>query len=389
MLTGGNPLTVGVGIIIEVIRKNNSDYDGEFQPGPEPRSSDPIYLGVLLRSFSENLGHFMNLVRSPSAKKPQLKTAFGASVQPLGFDRFKTCELMAELLHCSNMGLLNERGTDAELTARDAERQRLKSEGKLAGPSNGGADDSTIQYGSSVDSHGYHHAQAPAIDNKPPKLEIQNATDEDGFEKLVVPEAEPLPDEVTFEELMDNVQDAMPEQNLESHEAGDRSPVTLEPLNISNDNSPSAVSPGEPRRVSSLTKQIEREIGDTVRSPEDETAAATQTEQDAARNPEDRPAPLFARPSSAQIGHDPIMGSPSPAAEGDASMVDESITTLMADADADADVHQQANTPDDCLYERDLDGSPVIGDLLKMQFVEHQVVPTILVSEDPPRVESD
>ena len=27
MLRGGNPLTVGVGIIIEVIRKNNSDYD--------------------------------------------------------------------------------------------------------------------------------------------------------------------------------------------------------------------------------------------------------------------------------------------------------------------------------------------------------------------------
>ena len=27
MLKGGNPLTVGGGIIIEVIRKNNSDYD--------------------------------------------------------------------------------------------------------------------------------------------------------------------------------------------------------------------------------------------------------------------------------------------------------------------------------------------------------------------------
>jgi hypothetical protein len=31
-------------------------------------------------------------------------------------------------------------------------------------------------------------------------------------------------------------------------------------------------------------------------------------------------------------------------------------------------------------YEPDVDGTPVIGDLLKMKFVEHRVVPTILVS---------
>jgi hypothetical protein len=30
-------------------------------------------------------------------------------------------------------------------------------------------------------------------------------------------------------------------------------------------------------------------------------------------------------------------------------------------------------------YEPDIDGTPVIGDLLKMKFVEHRVVPTILV----------
>jgi hypothetical protein len=30
-------------------------------------------------------------------------------------------------------------------------------------------------------------------------------------------------------------------------------------------------------------------------------------------------------------------------------------------------------------YEPDVDGTPVIGDLLKMKFVEHRVVPTILV----------
>ena len=31
-------------------------------------------------------------------------------------------------------------------------------------------------------------------------------------------------------------------------------------------------------------------------------------------------------------------------------------------------------------YEPDEDGSPVVGDLLKIMFVKHRVVPTILVS---------
>ena len=31
-------------------------------------------------------------------------------------------------------------------------------------------------------------------------------------------------------------------------------------------------------------------------------------------------------------------------------------------------------------FESEADGSPVVGDLLKMKFVEHHVVPTILVS---------
>src|SRR3954462_1286166 len=50
MLGGGNALTCGVGIIIEVIRKNNSDYDPDgVDQGSTPSSRDPIYLGTLLR----------------------------------------------------------------------------------------------------------------------------------------------------------------------------------------------------------------------------------------------------------------------------------------------------------------------------------------------------
>src|ERR1700753_1088171 len=148
MLKGGNPLTVGVGIVIEVIRKNNSDYDLENQTGPVPKSSDPIYLGTLLRQFAVHIPDFMNLIKIAESSKKELKVAFGKKIEPLGFDRFKTCELMAELLHCSNMILLNQRGCEAEIKARDAERARLKAEGKLTAFN----DDISQEFGTSVDS---------------------------------------------------------------------------------------------------------------------------------------------------------------------------------------------------------------------------------------------
>lgn len=139
MLKGGNPLTVGVGIIIEVIRKNNSDYDPENLTGIEqpPSGRDPIYLGALLRLFAAHVPDFMNLVMNQNErvqnadgtwteKKRELRAAYGGVIEPLGFNRFKTCELMAELLHCSNMALLNEKGSDRYVKERDKERERLK-----------------------------------------------------------------------------------------------------------------------------------------------------------------------------------------------------------------------------------------------------------------------
>ena len=58
MLKGGYALANGVGIIIEIIRKNNSDYDVvpilhiRLENHP-PTGRDPIYLGHLLRVFGE------------------------------------------------------------------------------------------------------------------------------------------------------------------------------------------------------------------------------------------------------------------------------------------------------------------------------------------------
>lgn len=127
MLFGKSGLATGVGVVIEIIRKNNSDYD--FVPvmyitieSHPPTSRDPIYLGILVKIFSENIPKFNEML----VKKHDdvLKTPFG-QIEPLGFERFKICELIAELLHCSNMTLLNDVGGEAIVRSRDLERIRV------------------------------------------------------------------------------------------------------------------------------------------------------------------------------------------------------------------------------------------------------------------------
>ncbi|KAK2606686.1 hypothetical protein N8I77_005417 [Diaporthe amygdali] len=178
MLGGGNALTVGVGIVIEVIRKNNSDYDPDVgaEANSSPSSRDPIYLGTLLRLFADHVPDFAHLIMNAPAQKARLDSTFGDKIEPLGFDRFKTCELMAELLHCSNMGLLNEVGSEELIAARDSERQRLRVEGKLSAlrgedvPSS--ADDLTMRISHS----------SPADEGR--RLEITNISEDDGFEEV-------------------------------------------------------------------------------------------------------------------------------------------------------------------------------------------------------------
>ncbi|SSD61270.1 uncharacterized protein SCODWIG_03031 [Saccharomycodes ludwigii] len=125
MLQGGLPLSNCVGIIIEIIRKNNSDYDFvqvmyttvESHP---PHMRDPIYLGHLIKYFAENMDKFNDILCHKQENK--LSTPFG-EIEPLGLDRFKVCELVAELLHCSNMALLNEPRGEVVVYERDVIRQ--------------------------------------------------------------------------------------------------------------------------------------------------------------------------------------------------------------------------------------------------------------------------
>jgi SIT4-associating protein SAP185/190 len=85
-------------------------------------------------------------------------------------------------------------------------------------------------------------------------------------------------------------------------------------------------------------------------------------ELDATAHPEDKPAPLFANKIRQKEN----------IALSDTTMTD--LHTVTEEGTA-LDQGAQHSLP----YEPDIDGTPVVGDLLKMKFVEHRVVPTILV----------
>ncbi|CAI4046567.1 hypothetical protein SUVZ_11G2400 [Saccharomyces uvarum] len=126
MLKGGTCLSNGVGIIIELIRKNNSDYDfiqlvyttTESHP---PNDRDPIHLTHLVKLFAKHMLDFTKMLNE--TKLPIMEMPFG-EIEPLGFERFKICELIAELLHCSNMTLLNEPNGESIAEERDMERTK-------------------------------------------------------------------------------------------------------------------------------------------------------------------------------------------------------------------------------------------------------------------------
>jgi SIT4-associating protein SAP185/190 len=386
MLHGGNPLTVGVGIIIEVIRKNNSDYDMDNQISDVPKSSDPIYLGTLLRQFAKNVVKFMELVQHANKNK-ELKVAAGDRIEPLGFDRFKTCELMAELLHCSNMALLNERGGEAEVQKRDAERERLKAEGKLQ-PAKEPSSDAEA-FGTSVDSSGFHHARAPSMSSDSPeeikRLEVSN-NGEDEFENVTASEA--LVDELKDELLEEK--DAFVGEPLErspkvsprivATEKSDDADLVVPPLSPkkpsthgrgpskdivkaeaqSKANADSPTSAG----VTGLLSSVDLDKDTEMQDPPTSVAKGGSLSPHA----DDKPAPLFSskRPDSPSKSDEAIPTELEPIEATEAPLADQ----------PPGEESEQAYPA----YELDVDGSPVVGDVLKINFVDHHVVPTILVS---------
>jgi SIT4-associating protein SAP185/190 len=417
MLGGGNPLTVGVGIIIEVIRKNNSDYDPDVgtESNTVPSSRDPIYLGTLLRLFGENVPNFISLITQSANQKDRMNSTFGEKLEPLGFDRFKTCELMAELLHCSNMGLLNEVGSEQLISARDAERQRLRDEGKLGPVKDEEPSGDDLQMRTS---------HQPADEGR--RLEVTNA-DEDGFEQ-VEPSKEMSEDTShEFIKAEDHIPQTLPTVSLDKDDDDDfvDEPLSSPRLSVSADKvneqqfedpelvvaplSPTKAKPAqlvEPAQAGmSVSGGSTAAASDTLKAEKSSSEASSQVEvaknldssalpnsdssllakdipsddnpsivPELAPRPEDTPAPLFAAPSAPESGAHlpPPLNVGSEAQVSAETLVDESAPKQAGASIEPATTQAQPTEAGNV--------APVVGDFLKMQFVEHRVVPTILVS---------
>ncbi|EGR46948.1 uncharacterized protein TRIREDRAFT_35316, partial [Trichoderma reesei QM6a] len=365
MLGGGNPLTVGVGIVIEVIRKNNSDYDPDVgtEANTLPSSRDPIYLGTLLRLFAQNVPNFMNLIMNEPSKKQSVASTFNEKLEPLGFDRFKTCELMAELLHCSNMGLLNEPGSEQLIAHRDYERQRLRAEGKLSPrDEDGSADDLTMRI------------PHPAHQEEVRRLEVTNA-DDDGFEE-VEPTSEMNED--TSHEFVKAEDDIAAHSSSSSFLEKDEEEFVDEPLssprlavatasiNEQRFEEPDlVVAPLSPTKAKAADL-AQAQIENPTTGEEAANTAAKEHESDSAStsrglspHPEDTPAPLFSAPLA------PDSGVQEPPRDGSFTPPQGPEPALAASGENPGEAVSDV-------------GETVVGDYLKMQFVEYRVVPAIL-----------
>lgn len=457
MLRGGNPLTVGVGTIIEVIRKNNSDYDPDVGAGADsiPSSNDPIYLGTLLRYFAKHVPDFMELILSPThtvadgdntmtVKRKELAVAFGSKIEPLGFDRFKTCELMAELLHCSNMGLLNERGSEAFVKQRDQERERLKAEGSLTTsrpPASAVTDFSEGSVGFANGDSALGLGSGSPEGNR--KLEIANSVDEDGFEDVgtsadladdikddfdekspfelgsqseqIQPLQKQLKPRLDLDE--DFVDESLTSPRLEALDEGEEElPEISEGLSFEQEPENEPASPGLSSEVENLDLDKEAANGnhdvlntsephiEQVNSHGPSSSAAeseapplpqrggfldpnptdTDSPMELSPHPDDKPAPLFAGRSD-QVMQEESSALVAQHDMGSGNSQDTIDTTLGEEGDSQRSVlmsgNEQSFAPQ---IENDVDGQPMVGDFLKMMFVEHKVVPTILVSQKYP-----
>ena len=436
MLKGGNPLTVGVGIIIEVIRKNNSDYDPDVggEANSIPTTRDPIYLGTLLRMFAEQVPDFMELILSPNhtigggdgpvtIKRKELAAAFGSKVEPLGFDRFKTCELMAELLHCSNMGLLNEIGSEEFVKARDLERERLKKEGKLGVSSNhlNASEEDLTMKSSSLTRLG-----SPSGSRK---LEVQNASDDDGFEEVThsadlsedskddfyekpseesilnAEKSTPLSfldkddDEFVDEPLssprlnhveLDQPRQFEPELVVQPLSPSKELSKKVDSLDLKEEDTPMVSPPAvednstvhelpansmndDSLAASEAVSQIPLRSDPTISTDHTSVVPEQASTQDVELllHPEDKPAPLLVRKSAIET---------SESQPPDSNISSESLDTTMGEAGDSSNSVMMSNTEDQQPSSSEEPTAPVVGDFLKMQFVEHKVVPTILVS---------
>ncbi|BGP22844.1 sit4-associated protein [Rhodotorula toruloides] len=149
-------LVSALSVFIELIRKNNSDFVEQHmlawarrkqaehlecemlqaegaqvvldprhaeQERPDDKGPSVVDLSALLSSVAQRLGGFQKLLKEPRSSTAPISTA-GGKRTPLTLERFRICEFYAELLHCSNMSLLNRSQGSALLYDEDGHLAR-------------------------------------------------------------------------------------------------------------------------------------------------------------------------------------------------------------------------------------------------------------------------
>lgn len=461
MLCGGNPLTVGVGIVIEVIRKNNSDYDPEVGGIDNiPSSRDPIYLGTLLRLFATYVPDFMSLILTQTMvvtnedgtkteKKRELKAAYGGTIEPLGFDRFKTCELMAELLHCSNMSLLNDRGAERYVRERDRERDRIWAEkerdrleaegitdinggveGELVEKAplqvqNGGVEDvmnedefEDVAVSGILDEVGRTGFGKPVAGAEDPFGDPEekdgSKKDDDSFvdEPLSPPTtpadtpftsattSNPVPAPISTDDIpsLDGIPPPAPLKDFpvvageKTKESAPKAEDAGEPLPpVPEKDTPTQKKGSEETEGDKLKAEIPRAPSPPPVEGDDDSllkggsslvagmkAASISSPQPISQERMDAelpPLPREALDQSNQPGY-PEEDLMDLGGSSDTTISDEGNATFRSVGNSSFEEYEP-------MIEKDLDGNPVVGDFLKMMFVENSVVPTILVGSFP------
>ncbi|PVZ98256.1 hypothetical protein BB558_005743 [Smittium angustum] len=109
----------GVYILVELIRRSCSEPDQDIELVQSTAGEDLI---DMMKAIKKRIGILVGLLDSPRSKKIPVRTTVGVQV-PLGFERLRVCELLAEVLHCSKMTIFNidlnpnsENDSDAQST---------------------------------------------------------------------------------------------------------------------------------------------------------------------------------------------------------------------------------------------------------------------------------
>lgn len=110
-------------------------------------------------------------------------------------------------------------------------------------------------------------------------------------------------------------------------------------------------------------------------------AVPSDAERQLSPHPEDKPAPLFAKQPKTPTTETAKDKPESTAADSNRDISEEPKED-STDNTEQSQISSLATQNDSFNphYEVDIDGTPVVGDLLKMMFVDHRVVPTIIVS---------